>query len=148
MIYKQPKCFSKHLLQTNLHPQTPLMYNSLLRYKLTGIHRLSGFKEQFNPEYDINRTALNDFVNLFCEYQLADNNYQNIHLEAIEKGNDKNWYNRLNIDQALRLLTYIIWTDKLSSGYLMIKVKDQTIYRILNRLEMIVAGSVLAVAGD
>ncbi len=72
----------------------------------------------------------------------------NIHLEAIENGNNEHWYDKLNIDQALRLLTYIIWTDKLSSGYLLIKVKDKTVYRILNRLELILAGSILTIAGN
>ncbi len=124
------------------------MYITILRYKLTGIHRLVGFKEELDPDCDIQRSTLNDFVDLFCEYQLADNNYKNIHLEAIDNGSNENWYSALTIDEALRLLTYIIWTDKLSSGYLPIKVKDKTVYHILNRLESIVSASVFIAASN
>jgi len=124
------------------------MHNSILKYKLTGIHRLTCFKSELNPTSEVKRSTLNDFVNLFCEYQLADNNYMNVHLEAIENGNNENWYTNLSVDQALRLLTYIIWTDKLSPGYLPIKVNDKTVYHTLNRLENIVSGSILVSPGN
>jgi hypothetical protein len=123
--------------------------NSTLQYKFSGIRRLSGYKQTFNPDIQINNdTAVNDFVNLFCEYQLADNNYMNIHQEAVLHANDETWFNSLNPDQVLRLITYIIWTDKFLEGFLAAKVKDKTLYYLLSRLGEFQEASVLPVTGD
>jgi hypothetical protein len=112
------------------------MNTSALQYKFSGIQRLSSFKETFNPDTcAVDDMNLDNFVNLFCEYQLADNNYMNIHHEASLHSKDDKWFSSLNLDEVLRLITYIIWTDKFLDGFLKAKVKDKSLYFLLTRLQ-------------
>lgn len=117
------------------------MTTASLEYKLTGIQRLSGYKESFDASGKPDPIAINEFVNLFCEYQLADNNYMNIHQEATLHQHDIKWYSSLSLDEVLRFITYIIWTDKFLDGYLTSKVADQTLYHLLSRLEAFPPGN-------
>jgi hypothetical protein len=117
--------------------QTLSMTTASLEYKHTGIQRILSYKSAFSPTSSKDDTTINSFVNLFCEYQLADNNYMNIHLEATMQKDIDAWFNTLSIDQVLQFITYIIWTDKFLPGYLFSKIKDNTIYRLLNRAEVI-----------
>jgi hypothetical protein len=125
------------------------MTTASLEYKLTGIQRLSGYKESFDPSGNPDSAAINEFVNLFCEYQLADNNYMNIHQEATLHQHDIKWYHSLSLDEVLRFITYIIWTDKFLDGYLTSKVTDHTLYHLLSRLETFQSGnSILPATAD
>lgn len=126
-----------------LHAANPLMTTASLEYKLTGIQRLSAYKNSFVPSTVTDFSAVNDFVNLFCEYQLADNNYMDIHLQANVNGNKEEWFTTLSLDEILRYITYIIWTDKFSEGFLSSKIQDKTLYRLLTRLEEIKSISML-----
>lgn len=83
---------------------------------------------------------MNRFVNLFCEYQLADNNYMNLHLDPRFNKDDAAWFGQLSVDQVLQLITYIIWTDKFVPGYLRAKITDNSLYRLLDRLDSIPPG--------
>ncbi len=115
--------------------QTLSMTTASIEYKHTGIQRILAYKSSFVPSISKDDKSITNFVNLFCEYQLADNNYMNIQFEAIQqKGNDK-WFDTLSIDQVLQFITYIIWTDKFIAGFLYSKIKDSTIFRLLKRAE-------------
>jgi hypothetical protein len=98
----------------------------------------------FDPVSVKDSAQVSEFVNLFCEYQLADNNYMNIHLEAVQQDNNEAWFASLSFDQVLKFLTYIIWTDKFVDGYLTSKIEDKTIFRLLARLEQILPTSILS----
>lgn len=111
------------------------MTTASLEYKHIGLQRILAYKSSFIPSSTKDEKAISNFVNLFCEYQLADNNYMNIQFEAtLQKNNDK-WFDTLTIDQVLQFITYIIWTDKFIAGYLYSKIKDNTIFRLLKRAE-------------
>jgi hypothetical protein len=111
------------------------MTTASLEYKHIGIKRILSYKSAFTASAIRDDATINNFVNLFCEYQLADNNYMNIQFEApVQKNNDE-WFNTLSMDQVLQFITYIIWTDKFLAGYLYSKIKDNTIFRLLNRAE-------------
>jgi hypothetical protein len=136
-IYNTPS-IRKSLAALLLCPRNPDMNTTSLEYKSSGLKRLSSFKQAFFSDNDIvDNGTLHDFVNLFCEYQLADNNYMNIHHEASLHTNDDGWFDGLTVDEVLRLITYIIWTDKFVDGFLTTKVKDKTLYHLLVRLENI-----------
>jgi hypothetical protein len=105
-------------------------------YKQTGIRRLSQYIDSFAVTAS-DPSFLKDFVNLFCEYQLADNNYMDIHLQGGANSNKDEWFTTLTTDQVLRYITYIIWTDKFSEGFLFSKVEDKTLYKLLSRLQQI-----------
>jgi hypothetical protein len=111
------------------------MTTASFEYKHIGIQRILAYKSSFVPSSSKDEITISNFVNLFCEYQLADNNYMNIQFEAtLQKDNDK-WFDTLSIDQVLQFITYIIWTDKFIAGYLYSKIKDNTIFRLLKRAE-------------
>jgi hypothetical protein len=113
-------------------------------YRLSGVQRLLHYKPVFDPVSVKDSAQVSEFVNLFCEYQLADNNYMNIHLEAVQQDNNEAWFASLSFDQVLKFLTYIIWTDKFVDGYLTSKIEDKTIFRLLARLEQILPTSILS----
>lgn len=115
-------------------------------YKLTGAQRLAGYKPCFDPATQTDAAAINDFINIFCEYQLADNNYMDIHLDASRQAGNMDWFDNLQLEQVLRFITYIIWTDKFVEGYLLSKVKDKTIFHLLARLEDITNALILSSA--
>lgn len=123
---------------------------SLTENQLEGIKKMIAFKHDFtysnlhwlneanivldnsNVRY---ANIIDTFINTFCSYELADNNYVSIHLEASQYSHNKNLFEHSGIEKLLKHLTYIIWTDKLVDGYLPARIKDQTIYNILQRLE-------------
>jgi len=116
------------------------MTTASVEYKTLGIQRIVSYKSSFVPSSTKDENAITKFVNLFCEYQLADNNYTNIQFEAtLQKDNDT-WFDTLSIDQVLQFITYIIWTDKFIAGYLQSKIKDNTVFRLLKRAEDICKG--------
>jgi hypothetical protein len=116
-------------------------------YKNTGIKRLLKYKEIFLPANLLSNTStatktpsfkgneLDDFINIFCEHQLADNDYMNIHLESNHQKNNISWLENLAEEKVLKLMTYIIWTDKFVEGYLTSRITDGTLHQLLNRLE-------------
>ena len=111
------------------------MTTASLEYKHIGIQRILAYKSSFVPSISKDDKSITNFVNLFCEYQLADNNYMNIQFEAMLQKNNDQWFDTLSIDQVLQFITYIIWTDKLIAGYLYSKIKDNTVFSLLKRAE-------------
>jgi hypothetical protein len=82
--------------------------------------------------------ALATLVNTFCAYELPDNDYMSIHLEASHYGEEGNFENALqSVPKICKHLTYIIWTDKFVDGYLVARVKDLTMYQLLDQLEVL-----------
>lgn len=113
------------------------MTSTSLEYKIAGLQRILAYKEAFNPFKKGDDEAINKFVNLFCEYQLADNNYMNIHFEASANKDNDSWFSTLSLDQVLQFITYIIWTDKFLTGYMHSKIADSTMHRLLERVEVL-----------
>ncbi len=124
------------------------MTASPFEYKYTGLQRILVYKDAFKPPLERNDALINKFVNVFCEYQLADNNYMNIHFEASIHKDDKAWYSALSLDQVLQLITYIIWTDKFLTGYLYSKIEDDTMFNLLERIEKLQPDLVFSPAAD
>lgn len=125
------------------------MEDSLTQNQLKGIHQIIALKDEFATDNlhwlnNINVTLSNQqvsysniidtFINTFCTYDLPDNDYMSIHLEANQYKLGKALFTDTTISKILKHLTYIIWTDKLADGYLPARVKDQTIYNILCKL--------------
>lgn len=110
------------------------MPTSTSEYKIAGLQRLSTYRKHFDPTGKIDEKAVNEFVNLFCEYQLADNNYMNIHQQAIDHPDHEDWFSNLSLQEVLRYITYIIWTDRFIENFLLKKISDATMQRLLNRL--------------
>ena len=54
---------------------------------------------------------------------------------CIRDSNNATAYYQMSLEKILKHITHIIWTDKAIPGYFATKVKDNTIYHLLNRLE-------------
>ena len=115
---------------------------NLTAYQTSGIKKLISVKNNFIPfNFNANgvkeKSTINIFINTFCEHQLADNDYMNIKLNKNLNNSDTSVYYELSLENVLKHITHIIWTDKVMPDYFVSKVKDNTIYHLLNRLEKI-----------
>jgi hypothetical protein len=111
---------------------------NLNKYQSDGIKKIVAMKQEFVP-FNFNaaqkKENIDQFINTFCEYQLADNDYMNIEVNSeFNKVNAKSFY-QLTLEKVLKHITYIIWTDKVVPDYFADRVRDNTIYHLLNRLE-------------
>jgi len=119
------------------HSMTRIAMN-LNKYQSDGIKKIVAMKQEFVP-FNFNaaqkKENIDQFINTFCEYQLADNDYMNIEVNSeFNKVNAKSFY-QLTLEKVLKHITYIIWTDKVVPDYFADRVRDNTIYHLLNRLE-------------
>ena len=115
---------------------------NLSSYQSSGIQKLILLKKDFIP-FNFNgngvkeKEVINLFINTFCEHQLADNDYMNIKLHKNLNNSDTASFYELSLEHILKHITHIIWTDKVMPDYFVSKVKDNSIYHLLNRLESI-----------
>jgi hypothetical protein len=113
------------------------MPTPLTQTQLEGIQKIIALKNDFAAPFNPQQSRLMDnLVNIFCTHDLPDNNYISIHLEASQY-NNKELFVNAPIEKLLKHLTYIIWTDKLVDNYLPARIKDMTIYLILERLSVL-----------
>ena len=115
---------------------------NLTTYQSSGVQMLITLKKDFIP-FNFNGNGENEkkvislFIDTFCEHQLADNDYMNLKLHKNLNGSDSSSFYELSLENILKHITHIIWTDKVMPEYFVSKVKDNTIYHLLNRLERI-----------
>jgi hypothetical protein len=113
------------------------MSSPLTQTQLEGIRKIIALKNDFAVLSNAQQNRLMDsLVNIFCTHDLPDNNYISIHLEASQY-NNKQLFVNAPVEKLLKHLTYIIWTDKLVDNYLPARIKDGTIYIILERLAVL-----------
>jgi hypothetical protein len=111
-------------------------------YQSEGIKELTAMKKDFVP-FNFNgngekeKAAIAQFIDVFCEHQLADNDYMNINIYTDFNHTDASAYYNLSLEDLLKHITHIIWTDKAVVNYFVSKVQDNTIYHLLNRMEKI-----------
>lgn len=91
----------------------------------------------FNGNGENEKKVISFFIDTFCEHQLADNDYMNLKLHKNLNSSDSSSFYELSLENILKHITHIIWTDKVMPDYFVSKVKDNTIYHLLNRLEKI-----------
>ncbi len=112
---------------------------NLTAYQTSGIRKLIAMKKDFIP-FNFNANGIKEkavislFIDTFCEHQLADNDYLNIKLHKNLNNSDSSIFYELSLENILKHITHIIWTDKVITDYFVSKVKDNTIYHLLNRL--------------
>jgi Family of unknown function (DUF6508) len=125
------------------------MPNQYTTYQLKGLLQLADFRNKF---YDIHtsqpkigkkrqdtiilKKSIHSFIRIFCENHFADSDYTILQKELRSKCTT-DWFNRLSIDLILKLITYIIWTDKSMNGYFVKRIEDKTMLKLLTRLEKV-----------
>jgi hypothetical protein len=116
-------------------------------YQLKALLQLADFRNKF---YDIHpsepkvgkkrndatvlKKSIYSFIRVFCEHHFADSDYTILQKE-LRSNYTTEWLSRLNIDEILKLMTYIIWTDKTMKGYFVKRIEDKTMLKLLIRLE-------------
>jgi len=81
--------------------------------------------------------SIHSFIRVFCENHFADSDYTILQKE-LRSNYTTDWLGRLSIDVILKLITYIIWTDKSMNGYFVKRIEDNTMLKLLTRLENVV----------
>lgn len=125
------------------------MPNEYTTYQLKGLLRLADFRNKF---YDIHtsqpqigkkrqeaiilKKSIDSFIRIFCENHFADSDYTILQKE-LRSNYATDWLNRLSVDVILKLITYIIWTDKSMNGYFVKRIEDKTMLKLLTRLESV-----------
>jgi hypothetical protein len=137
---------------SNFNYRIQSMEDSIQTYHTAGIKKIVSYKNDFASDnlqwlYDTKNAQkknpfeysnlIDHFVNTFCEYELADSDYMSIHLEANQYNTARNSFSSASLENILKHLTYIIWTDRVVEGYLPAKIKDQTLYHLLDRLSQL-----------
>lgn len=125
---------------------------NLTAYQLNGISKLLPYKHSLTPDENDNRKLsfnaalkiipgsflkkqVQAFINVFCEYQLADTDYDIIQQNHAKYNSVEQHIQQMPLEVVLKFLTFIIWTDRIVDGYFFAKIHDRTMYWLLSRLE-------------
>src|SRR5215211_2310269 len=94
-------------------------------YQLKALLQLAGFRNKFYNIYTNEpnigkgsvdeiflRKSIDSFIEIFCQYNFADSDYTILQKESRSSSKMEQWLNHIGIDVILKLITYIIWTDK------------------------------------
>ena len=77
------------------------------------------------------------FIEIFCQHHFADSDYTILQKESQGDKTPDQWFKEVGVESILKLITYIIWTDKTIQGYFAKRIKDKTFLKLLIRLESI-----------
>lgn len=138
------KTFINILLNTQFTP-----------YQLNGISKLLSYKQSLTPEKhghmlsfkaalklipgNFLKKQAQAFINIFCEYQLADTDYDVLQKDSPNFTSQEHHIQHMQLEVVLKTLTYIIWTDRIVDGYFFAKIYDNTMYWLLERLEALLS---------
>lgn len=127
------------------------MNNYYTSYQLQGLDKLLSFKPRFEhpraktvshagktaaQQASLNKETVQEFTRVFCDHLLADTDYAALQKEEFKYQSPLHIAN-MQLDVILKVLTYIIWTDRIVEGYFLARIKDMTLVTILNRLEVL-----------
>ncbi len=119
-------------------------------YQLKGLLQLANFRNKFYHIY-INepkigtekddaitlKKSMAAFIEIFCQHHFADSDYTILQKESQGDKTPDQWFKEVGVESILKLITYIIWTDKTIQGYFVKRIKDKTFLKLLIRLESI-----------
>jgi hypothetical protein len=119
---------------------------NLTQYQQQGIEKLYAYTDCFDTS-DASYKAVNlacktEFIRIFCDHELADSDYGYI-TDKMRNLNREDFLQNLSMRDALKMLTYIIWTDKIMEGFFLSKVNDQTLFKLMQCLQYLAAQKVL-----
>jgi hypothetical protein len=120
-------------------------------YQLKGLNKLLSFKPHFaqlqnntawktgmqKQHPNLPREKVQEFTRIFCDHLLADTDYAVIQKEGVQYASPQQHIAHMQLDVLLKLLTYIIWTDRIVEGYFFTKIHDFTLTSLLERMEVL-----------
>ncbi|HAN38223.1 MAG TPA: hypothetical protein DCQ29_04920, partial [Chitinophagaceae bacterium] len=57
---------------------------------------------------------IENFVDVFCNYELADNDYFSMQVSQQGYGSVSEWLQQAPLEQVIKYISYTIWTDKVA----------------------------------
>jgi hypothetical protein len=120
----------------------------LVRFRKRFLQEESSNKHYKRPTNKKTKTLLlkeesERFIEVFCQHNFANSDYTVLQSEPKLFDSIEEWINQSPIETILKYLTYLIWTDKIIEGFLLKKIKDQTVKMFLDRLDTIIKNGVL-----
>ena len=123
-------------------------------YQLNGLSKLLSFKPYFalqqnsaaskhyhKKQVPASKEKVTEFTRIFCDHLLADTDYAVIQREGSQYASPLLHIAHMQRDVLLKVLTYIIWTDRIVEGYFFSKINDLTLSSVLDRLEVLLQHS-------
>lgn len=130
---------------------------NLTAYQLNGVSKLLSYKHSLTPDENERKLSFHAalkiipgsflkkqvqaFINIFCEYQLADTDYDVIQTDNRKYASTEQHIEHMPLEVVLKFLTFIIWTDRIVDGYFFAKIHDKTMYWLLSRIEALQTGT-------
>ena len=128
------------------------MLNSFSSYQINALKQLTAYRKKF---YDggtlyafkkARKDPAQEFIDIFCEHNFADTDYNIIQQELMEFDTIEAWVNQASLPAILKCLTYFIWTDKIMEGYFKTRIENKSVDRLLMRLEVLLKEDNIAAA--
>ena len=125
------------------------MKHPFAKYHYTGLYKLLSFREQLvilsnqlhasapeNVLLNKKDVLIENFISTFCEHDLADTDYADVHIEVLKFGTLAEYiqHTTLSLPYIVKCLTYFIWTDRIVNGYLESRIKDKSLLYLLSQL--------------
>jgi len=117
------------------------MVSTFSSYQINALKQLTAYRKKF---YDTGtlfalkkarKDPAQEFIDIFCEHNFADTDYNIIQQELMEFDSMEAWVNQASLPAIIKCLTYFIWTDRIIEGYLINRVKDNSLSILLNQLK-------------
>jgi hypothetical protein len=121
------------------------------KYQLVGLQQLVQLKSSL--PYSVNgkkhapqeiaalHKNIENFVDVFCNYELADNDYFSMQVSQQGYGSVSDWLQQAPLEQVIKYISYTIWTDKVAPGFFIQTINDGSLHQALARLENILQGN-------
>jgi len=130
---------------TNRMPETWSKYQlaglqQLVQLKSSLAYSAHGRKHSHNEIASLHKNIEN-FVDVFCNYELADNDYFSMQVSQRGYGSVSEWLQQAPLEQVIKYISYTIWTDKVAPGFFIQTINDGSLHQALARLENILQGN-------
>jgi len=151
MIIKQEMNQGICNLNTNLVIRTmPQEFN---QYQLKALQELADYRSVFMRSENMLllkskpikgskitlQQYMESFIEKFCQNNFADSDYTRIQNKPSDYVLLDEWIRNIDIKAILQCFTYAIWTDKTFEGYFLKKINDNTVQKLLLRLDNIIS---------
>lgn len=128
------------------------MLSTFSSYQINALKQLTVYRKKF---YDggvlsslkkLRKDPIQEFIDIFCEHNFADTDYNIIQQELLEFDTIEAWVNQASLAAILKCLTYFIWTDKIMEGYFKTRIENKSVDKLLMRLEALLKEDNIAAA--
>lgn len=128
------------------------MLNTFSSYQINALKQLTAYRKKFYDGGTLHaykkakKDPVQEFIDIFCEHNFADTDYNIIQQELLAFDTIEEWVNQASLPAILKCLTYFIWTDKIMEGYFRTRIENKSVDKLLMRLEALLKEDNIAAA--